>query len=359
MFLFTMIERHISEKDAGQRLDKYLRRTLPSAGSGFLYRMLRKKNITLNGKRAQGGEILSADDSVAFFFSDETFRKFSAPDPEDGEKAVLSARLRHAEEAWNRKLLSEKAVLFENEHVLLLNKPAGVLSQSAGPNGKGPDREKYPAYSVNDWLWGYLLYHRGVDRDMLLREMPSVCNRLDRNTSGILAASADSAGSRILTGLIRENRLRKTYRLIVSGEIPESGVIEGYLRKDPSENKVVFTEKEAEGAAYSRTEYRRIKTGNGLSLAEADLITGRTHQLRAHFAAIGHPILFDGKYGDSSLNRSFAGKLQGSLSHRPYALHCARLAFPEMTGLIRDLSGRTVTAPDPDFFRSLVLMMEE
>ena len=350
----NMIEQFITEKESGQRLDKYLRRTLPSAGGGFIYRMLRKKSITLNGKRAEGSEILSEGDTVSIFFSDETFRKFSSRDPENGGNHPSEKRLEAAEAAWNRNLLPEDAVLYENTHVILLNKPAGVLSQSDFRS-----RTDSPAYSVNDWLWGYLLHHRGTDRDTLLRETPSVCNRLDRNTSGILAASADSAGSRALTGLIRENRLRKTYRLVVLGEIPESGIIEGYLKKDGSNNRVSFSAHETDGAHYSRTEYRRITSGGGLSLAEADLITGRTHQLRVHFATIGHPVLFDNKYGNLSRNRTYAQVLRFSDDCRPYALHCWRLRFPELSGLLSDLSNRAVTAPYPAYYQPLIQMMEE
>lgn len=318
----------VSDDQAGQRLDKYLRRLMPSAGTGFLYKMLRKKNITLNGKRAEGNELLQNGDVVRFFFSDETFEKFtcaSAPDP------AVSAYLH----AYNS--LSGIRVCYEDAHVLILDKPAGILTQRAG---SGDD-------SLNEWMIGYLLSKGSCTPKSLASFKPSVQNRLDRNTSGLVLCGITLQGSRLLSELVRERTLRKFYLTIVKGKIEAEGMLTGYLEKDTAANRVHITG--AEEGKPVKTAYRPLAYGEDTTLLEVELITGKTHQIRAHMAGMGHPILGDEKYGDRTFNRKYAGKIP------PYQLlHAARVEFPALKPPFEALSEHVLKAPLPDAFREVM-----
>ena len=193
-----MFQRTITEREAGQRFDKYLRRLLPEAGSSFLYKMLRKKNIILNGKKADGSEKLVFGDSVSIFFSEETLAKFmgnSMPEREDYGCAY-------------EKLKGIK-ILYEDTHILLADKPAGILSQKA---------EKTDL-SLNEWLIGHLLHSGAVTQEGLAAYRPSVCNRLDRNTSGIVLCAKSLPGAQLLGELLKDRTLHKYYQLYVKGRV--------------------------------------------------------------------------------------------------------------------------------------------
>ena len=334
----------VSQDERGQRLDKYLRRRLPQAPSSFIYRMLRKKNITMHSHKASGSETVNTGDRVALFLSDETIGKFS------GESQGTEVRNDTAEyeKAYRelRPLMGKDPVLYEDRHVVLVRKPAGVLSQKAQPGD----------VSVNEWLVGYLLQRKKdpVSADSLSFYTPSVCSRLDRNTGGILLCAASLQGSRELTALLRDRRMGKFYRAVVLGKTGPEGVIEGYLTKDGNNRSRMGT-KASEGAKWSRTLYRTLQSGPHCSLVELKLETGRTHELRAHLSGFGHPIIGDPKYGDMEANRAAhrLARFQGQL------LWCTRVEFPQAgeDGGAPELNGlygkRFVCAP-PDFYESLV-----
>ncbi len=314
----------ITQIEAGQRLDKFLGKYLGEAPKSFLYKMMRKKNITLNGKRAQGNELLRADDVVRLFLADETIARFQS-DP--GER--LPARLpRHPLD-----------ILYEDDHILLINKPSGMLSQKTRPQD----------VSIVEYLTAYLLESGAVTADELEGFHPAVCNRLDRNTSGIVVAGKSLAGLQTMSRLLKDHTMRKFYRCIVAGELSGSRQLRGYLAKDPESNTVTVTEEAVPGSRPIETAYRVIAVSRGLTLLEVHLITGRSHQIRAHLASIGHPILGDPKYGNKRLNHQY--KESHGISTQ--LLHAYRLELPEMEEPLAGLSGRVFTAPMPAIFYRL------
>ncbi len=358
----------IGKNEAGQRLDKFLHKLLPLAGSGFLYKMLRKKNITLNGRKAEGKEFLNRGDVVTCFFSRETYEKFAGTAPlksdvSAGESACPAGNAGKTAEPEKRRpglavpgpgrrlseyreafrFLSGVEVLYENEDILLLNKPAGILTQKAS----GAD------LTLNEWLVGYLLAGGAVREEELRAFRPSVCNRLDRNTSGIVLCGKTLAGSQFLGEAIRERGVRKFYRTICVGEVAEDFILEGYLEKNESKNRVkIRAGEEGQGGhqnagdlgRYCRTFFHPVERRGDYTLLEAELFTGRTHQIRAHLAEAGHPVIGDVKYGDQESNEFLRRKF--GLKHQ--LLHACRVAF---AGDWASLFGtEQVEAPCPKLF---------
>ena len=276
----------IRSDEAGQRLDKYLKKLMPAAGTGFLYKMLRKKNIDLNGAKSDGSTILSAGDHVRIFFSDETYEKMRG---NTDEKRVTQDK--------NNMHLD---IILETDDVLFINKPAGILSQGSE---KGQ-------LSINDVL-------RQQYSNTASTYTPSVCNRLDRNTSGLLLAAKTYAGSRLVSDLIKTHSVRKKYLAIAEGEMQGERMLKGYLTKDRERNIVTVKDRGEENDAVS-TGYKVLGHKNGYSLVEVELITGKSHQIRAHLSSIGHPLAGDIKYG---------GHPYKGLKHQ--LLHSWKLVLPD------------------------------
>lgn len=325
----------ITKNEAGQRFDKYLHKLMPEAPASFFYKMLRKKNIVLNGKKAEGKEKLALGDTVSLYLSQETFESFRGENKTDEYTAAY-------------KELKGVRVLFENEQMVLLHKPAGVLSQKAKPND----------LSVNEWFIGYLLVRSEISIESLKTFKPSICNRLDRNTSGLVICAKTLAASQELSKLIADRKIRKFYRLFVKGKVTKAATIEGYLLKDREKNKVrIFSVEEAkamsltaeEKASYIQTRYEPIQKLSDMTYFEVELITGKTHQIRAHLASIGHPLLGDCKYGDQEFNARYRRKyhIESQL------LHAYRLEFPE-SKLLFEGKGLCITDKEPALFEQLL-----
>lgn len=323
----------IGANEAGQRLDKFLHKFMPAAGSGFLYKMLRKKNITLNEKKAEGKELLTVGDTISFFFSDETFCSFTGRTAAKKEPADKWAEYKKA-----YKQLKGITVIYEDEHILILNKPAGILTQKA-------DRE---TLSLNEWMIGYLLSHNKLSEEALFTFKPSVQNRLDRNTSGLVLCGISLRGSQLLSSLIHDRNIRKYYIAIVKGQISEAGEINGFLTKDEKINRVQIGK---ETGSAIRTAYRPLFQGEDFTCLEVELITGKTHQIRAHMASIGHPLLGDGKYGDRAWNAEYRRRYP--ISHQ--LLHAARVEFPPLMPPFAKLSGQVFDAPLPPVFEEVLV----
>lgn len=309
----------IGQNEAGQRFDKMLAKYLNKAPKSFVYKMLRKKNITLNGQKASGSEKLQTGDKVNLFLSDETIAKFSD---------------RHFQYT-NEKL----DIIYEDNHIVLINKPAGMLSQKAS------DKD----VSLVEHFITYLIQSGHLTEEALQTFRPSVCNRLDRNTSGIVAAGKSLAGLQELSRLFKDRSLGKYYLCLVNGLVEQPSHIRGFLKKDERTNQVEITQNEYTGSTPIETEFVPLKTGQNATLLEVHLITGKTHQIRAHLASIGHPILGDFKYGNPGVNGLCSRKY--GLSHQ--LLHAYRLTFPVLEGALSNLSGGEFTAELPRQFQNI------
>lgn len=322
-----MQEITIGKNEAGQRLDKFLGKYLNLAGKSFLYKMMRKKNITLNGKKCEGGEKLLEGDRLKLFLSDETIQKFS-------ELKVQTVKKKRLE------------ILYEDPDILLINKPSGMLSQKA----------KETDESLVEYLIDYLLESGALKKEELRSFRPSVCNRLDRNTSGIVAAGKTLAGLQMLSEVFRDRTIHKYYRCIVTGKMEDPRTIDGWLLKDEIGNKVrILSEQEAKAVSGGRqgerplqirTKYEPVSAGEASTLLKVTLLTGRSHQIRAHLASIGHPIIGDSKYGDRKANEEAKKKYRINSQ----LLHSYRLEFPKLEGRFSYLSGRVFEAGLPDDF---------
>lgn len=309
----------VNSNEAGQRLDKLLGKYLNLAGKGFLYKMMRKKNITLNGKKCDGSEKLSMGDEIKLFLADETIEKFSE---------VKVQKVHH----------QKLDIVYEDQHILMINKPSGMLSQKA----------KETDESLVEYLIDYLLESGQLTKEDLRSFRPSVCNRLDRNTSGLVAAGKSLAGLQMLSSVLKDRSLHKYYVCGVKGIIKEKQLISGYLKKDEKTNQVMILKKEEEDALPIRTEYEPIGYANDqYTLLKVTLITGRTHQIRAHLASIGHPLLGDHKYGDAKVNEFVKERYH----IRSQMLHSWQMVFPEMEGDFAYLSGKTMEAKWPKEFK--------
>ena len=298
---------------------KYLMRLLPEASMGLLRKSMRKKNIVLNGKKIEGREKIAAGDSVKVWFSDETIEKFR------GKREEAPRRDYPDFETW---------ILYEDENIIIFNKPAGLLSQG----------DTSGALSLNEALLSARESRAGVT--------PSICHRLDRNTSGLVIAGKTVRGLQKMNALIKARSLTKVYQALVYGKTPPSGILKGYLVKDHERNQVRYTERAETDALPIETHYETLETvearGCLFSLVRVHLVTGRSHQIRLHFSSIGHPLLGDRKYGSrASLSVSEA------LHIRRQLLHAASLTFPALTDDFAYLSGKTFTAPLPADFASV------
>ena len=323
-----MKELIIHDNEAGQRLDKLLRKYLSEAPGSFIYKMLRKKNIVLNGKKATGNEHLKKGDSVKLFLADDTIAKFQAAGNTVEESIKNTVKL---------------DVIYEDQNVIFINKPSGMLSQKA----------KETDVSVVENVTAYLLESGQLTRENLKTFRPSICNRLDRNTSGLIVAGKSLAGLQQMGELFKKRTLKKYYLCIVKGRITEPAHIRGYLVKDEETNRVSLSKggfsKDAKGLPIE-TEYVPIAWNEEMTLLKVHLITGRTHQIRAHLASTGHPLLGDYKYGSKKWNDRY--KKEWKIEDQ--VLHASQLTMPGMKKELENLSGKTFYAKVPEVFWKLI-----
>lgn len=305
----------VSQAEAGTTAWKYVTRLLPNAAAGLLRKSMRKKNITLNGKKMEGKEKLVSGDRIDIWFSDDTISKFQDEMKTKGKDLSFFS----------------SSILYEDENVLVLNKPAGLLSQGDGSGSP----------SLNDGLLAYL------KNKITPAFRPSICNRLDRNTSGIVLAGKTMAALQQLSELIRTRAVSKTYTAMVWGETEKQGTFKGWMVKDERKNQVRCLDHEEEGARPVETRYKQIAVKrmgqDRCTLVEVHLITGRSHQIRVHFAHAGHPILGDRKYGTKeSIDFSDRNHIRRQL------LHAGKVRFSEhLNPPLEALSGKLFTARLP------------
>lgn len=310
----------VSAADSGQRLDKLLAKYLNKAPKSFIYKMLRKKNIKLNGKRAEGNERLSDGDVIEMFFSEAVFEEFTESYAPVEKKVELS-------------------VVYEDDNVIIINKPVGMLSQKA----------ENKDITLTEHLISFMLDKGSITEETLKSFRPGVCNRLDRNTSGLVIGGKTQAGAREMSEMLRDRTLHKYYRCIVAGVVKEAGKIDGFLVKDEKTNKVTVTKEDTADGGRIITEYTPIKTNGTYTLLEVLLVTGKTHQIRAHLASIGHPLIGDIKYGNSKINEA----MSKNFGLKNQLLHAYRLEFPKKVVCSPALSGKKVIAPLPGRFAKI------
>lgn len=313
----------IFQEDAGQRLDKYLQKYLNLAPKSFLYKMLRKKNIVLNGKKAEGSEKLKNGDVIRLYLSEETLEKFH-----ESRKADQYPRWPGLE------------IVYEDRQLLLVNKPAGMLSQKADPKD----------VSLNEYLVGYLLESGQVTPESLAGFTPGVCNRLDRNTSGLVIGAKTLVAAQEMGRLLKERRAGKYYLALVKGRVTRKERIRGWLTKDETKNQARISREPLENGAPIETAYEPLAANKEMTLLKVELVTGKTHQIRSHLAGIGHPLAGDRKYGDAAFNRYF----RENYGLNSQFLHSWQIEFPVMEPPLESVSQRTITAKPPKLFQKIL-----
>ena len=279
----------IGKNEADQRFDKFISKTVPTLPQNLMYKYLRTKRIKLNGKKAEISTRLKEGDTVEMYINDEFFVK---------EESVYDFM----------RASKSIEIIYEDENIILLNKKVGLLCH--------PDDKEYV-----DTLIGRLkryLYEKGeYNPDEESSFTPALVNRIDRNTGGIVIAAKNAEALRILNKKLKDREIEKYYLCVVHGYIDKkSDTLKGYLIKNEEKNLVKISNKKSEVAKEIKTEYRVISEKNNLSLVEVHLLTGRTHQIRAHFAFIGHPLLGDGKYGTNKQNKAYGYKKQFLYSYK-------------------------------------------
>ncbi len=279
----------IEKNDADQRLDKFLTKSCPKLPKALMYKYIRIKRIKVNGKRAEISTRLNVDDKVDMYINDEFFEK--------------------KETVYDFMSASKNIdIVYEDENIILLNKKVGLLSH--------PDETEYVDTLITR-VKRYLFEKGQWHPDEETSFTPALVNRIDRNTGGIVICAKTAEALRVLNQKMKDRELHKVYLCIVHGKMnKDKELLEGYLVKDEKKNKVFVSKKPKEGAKLIRTEYKVLGCRDGLSLLEVNLLTGRTHQIRAHLASIGHPLVGDGKYGTNELNKKTGYKKQCLCSHK-------------------------------------------
>ena len=312
-----MKELMIKPNDAGQRLDRFVGKAVPLLPESLLQKYIRLKRIKLNGKGAKRDTRLAAGDAVQLYINDEFFEK---PREENSYLKVGTPRL---------------AVVYEDDNILLADKKPGVLCHSAGAWDYNTLIANIQAYLAQKGEW------RPREENSFA---PALCNRIDRNTGGIVIAAKNAEALRILNEKIRDREIEKYYLCAVCGRPkPSKGRLENYIFKDAAKNQVFIKSAPEPGARTAITEYRVMDTRNGISLVECRLLTGRTHQIRAQMANKGWPLLGDGKYGREKVNKEFEEKGQALYSYK------LEFAFPTDAGILNYLKGRQFTVKTVDF----------
>lgn len=311
-----MKEFTIRKNDADTRLDKFVSKAVPSLPSNLIQKYIRLKRIKVNSSRAKPDAHLIEGDSVQMYLNDEFFESTRA------KKATpkLSA--------------SFPNILYEDENIILANKPAGISVHD----------DEFGGETLISQILSYLSSKGEWNPEHENAFIPALCNRIDRNTSGIVIAAKNAEALRIMNEKIKNRELSKYYLCVVTGKLqPPNGTLKGYIFKDAKENRVYVRPKPCPGAKTAITKYSTLKTNGELSLVECELITGRTHQIRAQMASAGHPLIGDGKYGKNADNKKYGMKHQALCSYKLV------FNFKTPSGILEYLNKRAFTIKEVPF----------
>jgi 23S rRNA pseudouridine955/2504/2580 synthase len=311
----------IDKNESDQRLDRFLKKYLGNASQAFIYKMLRKKNIKLNGKRANPDDRIVEGDIIHIYLSDETIEKFVAT-----ERVIKS------------KLIPN--IVYEDENIILMNKKAGILS-----HGTGGEFEENIVDSMINYLIEKKEYIPRIERTFT----PSICNRLDRNTSGIIIGAKNYQSLKAMNEALRNSEVRRFYKTIVKGRIDNDFKSEGYLSKDEDRNRVEISRDYVDGSKKIETHIKVLKRTRDFSLLEVELITGRTHQIRGHLSSLGHPIIGDRKYGDKNVNKKFLNEYDLENQY----LHGYKIEFNGLKDFLEYLNGKSFESPMEEKFQKI------
>ena len=312
-----MKEFTIGKNDAGQRLDRWLAKTLPLLPGPLAQKYIRLKRVKVNGKGSQRDVRLQVGDLLQLYINDEFFDQ---PREDNAFLAVFKPKL---------------DIVYEDENLMLLNKRPGLLCHADEHEKVNTLITHIQAYLYQKKEWNPRDEHSFT---------PALCNRIDRNTGGIVMAAKNAETLRILNQKIRDREIAKYYLAIVHGKMtPPQGKLEGFLLKDEDKAQVKVFRKPVPGGKSAATLYKTLTVNRGLSLVECELLTGRTHQIRAQFAAAGHPLLGDGKYGRERDNKQYGRSFQALYSYK------LEFTFPTNAGILEYLRGKMFTVEKVDF----------
>lgn len=317
-----MIEIIIGKNDNEQRADRFLKKYLNKAPKGYVYKMIRKKRIKLNGKNIKPENTIYEGDIIKFFLSQETIDKFR----ENTEKMLENVNL---------------DIIYEDDNILVINKPIGLLSHSADGD--------YTEKNLVDEMVTYL-YRKGDYSPRIEKTFrPSICNRLDKNTSGIVLGAKNYETLKELNSAFRDRKIDKYYKSVIRGDLNKDLELKSYIEKDINKNMMKITNKDKANSKEIITKVKKIYSDGEYTLIEVELITGRTHQIRAHLASIGHPIVGDRKYGDKKTNIFFREnyKLDNQF------LHCYKIEISGLDGILSYLNCKTFIADEPKKLKNI------
>ncbi len=319
-----MREITVDKNESNQRLDRFLKKYLANATQGFIYKMLRKKNIKVNGAKANPESTIIEGDVIQLYLSDETIDKFKVVKGEIKSKLIPS-------------------IIYEDENIILINKAMGILSHGAG-GGEFED-------NIVDSMVSYLIEKGDYVPRLEKTFTPSICNRLDRNTSGIIIGAKTYEALQIINAAIKDTKVRKFYKTIVKGRVEKAFKAEAFLNKDEERNLVSVSSDNVEGSKRIETHVGVLKKSNEYTMLEIELITGRTHQIRSHLSSLGFPVIGDKKYGNSQVNKLF--NKEYGLNNQ--WLHGYKIEFNGLEKPLQYLNGKSFEAPLEENLRRIEL----
>ncbi|MDK2933505.1 MAG: rRNA pseudouridine synthase [Clostridiales bacterium] len=306
----------IKQNDANQRIDKFLQKYFKTMPLGLIYKYIRKKRVKVNGKKVEINYKLSEGDVIDLYINDEFF-----------EQASPQQLFKPTDSKIN--------IIYEDKNIILIDKEPGMIVHAD---------ENEQSNTLITHVQSYLYYKKEYQPHLENTFAPALCNRIDRNTGGIVIAAKNAETLRIINEKIKNKEIKKFYLCIVKGILKKKeGNLTDYLTKDCSLNKVFISAKAKTGGKKIVTKYKVLKEKNNISLLEVELITGRTHQIRAHLASIGHPLLGDDKYGDKAFNRSMGFKYQALYSYK------LKFDFVSDAGTLNYLKGKTFILTEVPF----------